>query len=542
VIKSDNAYIPASVQAAMQAGGITSFTMGILETNGFPSNVANDKYFQTAENSLGPSITTNKHQLMRGVFTLEGTIGDDWSWNAFYQHSTVRYWTHAWANDLLANLALAEDAVTVTTANRNTSGLPLGSVVCRSTLNAPTNGCVPINVFGINTASAAALKYIAPANQDFYDLQLNQDEASAAMQGTLPWELPAGKVAVAFGAGYRQEGAVAFSDPRGINGAWSTGNWAYFAPSHYYVYEGFAEVDGPLLKNTIVQSLDFSAAGRITDYSTSGMVETWKVGLTSQVTDDFKLRATYSVDIRAPQLNDLFALANQSASQSVDPKTGNTVSIFTNTIGNPNLLPEVAHTLSAGLIMTPHWVEGLQASVDYYSIHLSGALSTISSNTILQACTTNINDPLCTHLIFAGPAGSAGPALSTILQYNVNVASITTSGFDIQANYTTDFWDGTLGLQTTDTYMDEITQAQPGTLTNDYAGVITGTGGALNSTGSPKWKGTVSTPTPRVPGLGRCRRAGSAPGFSTISGTRAIWRTSRAACPTPWRRTSSTFR
>ena len=35
-------------------------------------------------------------------------------------------------------------------------------------------------------------------------------------------------------------------------------------------------------------------AGRMTSYSTSGMVETWKLGLTSQINDDFRLRLTWS--------------------------------------------------------------------------------------------------------------------------------------------------------------------------------------------------------------------------------------------------------
>ena len=46
----------------------------------------------------------------------------------------------------------------------------------------------------------------------------------------------------------------------------------------YSVEEGFLEVDAPLLKNQYVQSLDLNAAGRFTDYSTSGAVQTWKLG------------------------------------------------------------------------------------------------------------------------------------------------------------------------------------------------------------------------------------------------------------------------
>ncbi|HWC62479.1 MAG TPA: TonB-dependent receptor plug domain-containing protein, partial [Rhizomicrobium sp.] len=163
-IKSDNAYIPASVKATMQATGITSFVMGIIDGNNTPTTVSDKDFFRLATGSLGPAITTNQRQLMRGVVTLEGTLGEDWSWNVFYQHSTVRYWTHSYANAELPNITAAEDAVTVTTANRGTSNLPLGSIVCRSSLpgqaavvvggNPAQAGCVPLDVFGNNVASA----------------------------------------------------------------------------------------------------------------------------------------------------------------------------------------------------------------------------------------------------------------------------------------------------------------------------------------------------------------------------------------------------
>jgi outer membrane receptor protein involved in Fe transport len=506
VIKSDNAFIPSSVRAAMQAGGITSFTMGIIDGNNTPTNVSDSQFFTAAAGSLGPAVTTNQRQLMRGVFTLEGTLGEDWSWNVFYQHSTVRYWTHSFGNGFLPNITAAQDAVTVTTANRGTSNLPLGSIVCRSSLpgqaavtvggNPAVAGCIPLDVFGNGVASANAIAYSVNYNHDFENMQLNQDEAAGEMQGTLPWELPAGKVAVAFGAGYRKEAGINFADPNGLFASWSTGNWAFFPSSSYNVIEGFAEVDAPILKNTFINSLDVSMAGRMTSYSTSGLVETWKLGATAQVTDDFKLRATWSVDIRAPNVSELFALASESNSSVKDPKTQQTQTVFTNTAGNPNLVPEVARTISAGVVLTPSWIENLSASVDYYHINVTGEITTLSSNTFLNQCNPTIpsviypgtlgnpNDPLCTHLVFTGPPapGFSTPSLSFIEQTPINIASQTVSGFDIQANYTMDFWGGTIAWQTVANYNDENTTSQPGTATNDSAG----TGG------TPKWKGILS--------------------------------------------------
>ena len=70
--------------------------------------------------------------------------------------------------------------------------------------------------------------------------------------------------------------------------------------------EGLAELDIPIIKNGIVESLDGNMAGRMTSYSTSGLVETWKLGLTSQINDDVRLRFTMSYDIRAPNLGELY--------------------------------------------------------------------------------------------------------------------------------------------------------------------------------------------------------------------------------------------
>src|SRR5262249_6227472 len=147
----------------------------------------------------------------------------------------------------------------------------------------------------------------------------------------------------------------------------------------YNVIEGFAELDIPVIKNGIVNSLDANLAGRMTSYSTSGLVETWKLGLTSQVNDDIRLRFTMSYDIRAPSLGELFNDGPASGGQ-VDYKTNLTVpSVLSETHGNPNLIPEAATTYSGGIVLTPHWVPGLSMSFDWYSINVKGIIQTPST-------------------------------------------------------------------------------------------------------------------------------------------------------------------
>jgi iron complex outermembrane receptor protein len=496
-IKGDNAYIPASVQQAMIAGGISSFTMGTLNGNNFNNATATgEDYTRQAAGALAPATTYNHRQLMRAVFTLDGSLGSDWLWNAYISHSQTRFWVRTNGVDVLANLEAAQDAVVVTPANRGTSNFALGSIVCRSSLPGQppfvvgkvtaAPGCQPLDVFGEGVASPSAIAYATGNNQDFENMTLTMDVFEASMQGKLPWSLPAGDIAVAFGFHYRKEAGKNVATSTGDAGGYSVGNYSNFPSSDINVKEGFLEVEVPVLKNMVVDSLDFNAAGRMTGYSTSGLVETWKLGFTSQVDEDIRLRSVWSVDIRAPTVQDLFAPANVNTGSATDPKTGLPVSIIANVLGNPALSPEVARTISGGVVLTPHWVPGLTFSLDWYNLNLTSGIAAVSQNLILNTCTANINDPLCSALVFGGANG----ALSIINRVPVNIASQRTSGMDISANYVTDFWDGTLDMSLSANYTDELTINSPGSPPDDYAGVM----GQMASqiAGASKWKGILA--------------------------------------------------
>ena len=202
---------------------------------------------------------------------------------------------------------------------------PSAASPAASTLANPTNGCVPLNPFGLNVISPQAVNYVVDHN-DYYFLNMEQDTARASMQGVLPWNLTgAGAPAMAFGVDYRKETMVSTADPYGAQGALGGGN---FVPvrGEYNIMEGYGELDIPILKDSFVQSLDGNMAGRMTSYSTSGLVETWKLGLTSQVNDDIRLRATWSYDIRAPNLAELFNVIPASGGQ-VDYINGRTIAV-----------------------------------------------------------------------------------------------------------------------------------------------------------------------------------------------------------------------
>lgn len=494
---ADNPFLPDSVRTAAQTLGYPYLYLGTNNMNNMGTTGAHftDNSLTNEAQSLGIPVSTNRRQLFRGVFSLDGSVGDNWSWNAYAQHGLARVRTVVVNNVLKSNYNNAVDAVRVTAANVGTSGLPIGSIACRSSLTNPSNGCQPLNVFGVGNASQAAINYItgpARAGGNWAQSVLNEDVFAASASGTLPaeWSVGAGPIAVAFGAEYRQEGARVTADANALAVGWSVGNFSAFS-GHYSVAEGFGEVTVPLLKDSFVQSLDFNTAGRITSYSTSGMVETWKLGLTSQVNDDIRLRGTWSFDIRAPNLQELFASGFSVAATFADFRNNNVaVNGYTLQGGNPNLKPEQSTTISGGVVLTPHWVEGLQLSADWYSIELRKAIATVSTQVIIQQCAAGVQT-YCNQITFAGtpPAGGNGLApISQIATVPINANSQSVSGLDFQADYSTEFLTGALNLHAVGNYMDQQSQVAGG-VSLDYAGAI---GSDSSPRGIPKFRTTLA--------------------------------------------------
>jgi len=484
-LKPDYAYFPSSVAALIAATpGITSIPFGSTMLGSLPESKANNLSGLGDLAQTFIPVSQNQRQLLRGVIALDGSIGNDWSWNAYYQHGTVAVIQRVLNNPVKANLANALDAVVVTAANRGTSGLAVGTIACRSSLTAPTNGCQPLNVIGAGNASQAAINYINDGNSDInHDIE-NQDVAAASMQGVLPWGLPAGNVAVAFGGEYRREAGHLTAAPISAAAGYSNGNATPFAGT-YNVKEGFLEVNAPLLKNDVVQSLDASVAGRMTDYSTSGLVETWKLGLNSQVNDDIRLRSTWSYDIRAPSINELFSTGSSTFHALPDPFNNgvSTPNVHEVTGGNPNLQPEKSTTVSGGIVLTPHWVPGLSVSLDWYSINIKGAIFALSSTVTIAQCQAGVAF-YCGFL-----KRNAAGVLSEVDDFPGNAASLSVSGLDFQADYNMDLFNGTLQWHLVGNYTDQETQTTAANGTIDYAGAV---GPDSTYAGFPKFRSTLS--------------------------------------------------
>lgn len=427
LIQRDNPFIPVTVRQAMDTAGVTSFRMNRLfydMVNGPGQNPGDAGYNRTQS---------------RLLFALEGKFADSGKWRAYYQRgrSDVSYTRDN--NIVVSRFNQAVD-VTGNPAVGGIAGVAVGAPVCRSTLTNLTNGCIPMNVFGEGSLGAQSIAWVTGAADGFrtrQDLDIALDVYSIDAQYS-PFSTWAGPVSIAAGFEYREESFVATSDAQSQSRIWFVGN---FQPggAGYNVKEGFAEVLVPLLKDSAVGDLELNGAVRRTDYSTSGAVTTWKVGAAYRF-GDLRLRATRSRDIRAPNLNDLFAPQSTFVNQFQDRSLPNspTVPFVTLSGGNPLLTPEIADTWTVGGAYQPSWAPGLTATVDWYSIKIKDAIFGVGGQLLLDLC-YGFNRPAspaaCQSIIPV--AGSTGLAGATLLTGGINAQNVEVEGIDYELSYRT---------------------------------------------------------------------------------------------------------
>lgn len=452
-IRSDNAFIPASVATRLAAAGQTSFTLGTLTGD------------------IGRVKVRNTRELTRWAVGGDGqfNIGaSDWKWDAYYQRSENKISSTAGNNVIVARFNQATDAV------RNAAG----TIVCRSTLTAPTDGCVPFNPLGTGVNNAAAIGYVT--GTAFRDDKLKQNVAAANLTGS-PFSTWAGPVSIAIGAEHRYESVSGLASALDEANAFGAGNF-HASFGSYKVTEGYLEADVPLLRDsTLGKSLDLNGAVRRTHYSTSGNVTTWKLGAVYAPVSDIRFRVTRSRDIRAPNLGELFS-AGQSASGGtiIDRIAGNVAnsSFIALRRGNPVLDPEVADTWGVGAVFTPTFAPGLQASIDYFDIDIKNAVKIPNEQTVVDLCAAG-NAAACAFI-----TRNAAGQITIIATPPANVLSQDARGIDAELAYRLPLADlstsmpGFLTFRALGSYLislknvDNIAVSQGAGTTGDFGGIL----------------------------------------------------------------------
>lgn len=481
-IYRDNPYLPDSIRATLPNATDFITVNSLLQFGPLPR-------------------TKERTDFYLGTVGVEGKISDRFTAQLAYTYGESRFDA---AQSGLYDQRKTYAALDVVTNPAN--GQPTCRVLLDPAYASAFAGCQPLNVMGDPTVLTPA-GYAYATGTSAYSATTKQNSIVGSISGDL-FDLPAGAVSIAIGAEYRDQklDLTSNADPALIDTAAERN--AYFAglrgvpagASIFYltnvgsakgklnVKEAFAELAVPVFKDSpLGAALDLSAAGRITDYSTSGTVKTWKVGGTYKPIEDLLLRATYSRDIRAPNLFELFSGAQQSIGTLIDPVSGVNGVFSAVTAGNPDLKPEIGKTLTFGGVVSPRFLPGFTLSVDYFRLKITDQINTLTAQQILNNC-VSLGSSAVECGFISRPSPTAFPTLIRIAP--ANIAFVDTRGIDVDASYRTRLGEGALSLRVYANYLDKYDTQQNGT-----APIISYAGKSLvNSTptGYPRWRGSLT--------------------------------------------------
>jgi iron complex outermembrane receptor protein len=283
------------------------------------------------------------------------------------------------------------------------------------------------------------------------------------------------------------------------------GAYYFYNPTPFYGWtsatEGYVEVGIPLLRDRpLVKSLSVDLAGRVTDYSISGMQDTWKLGLQWALNNAVQLRGTFSQDVRSPDVIELFNPGSATINSNLFPSsTGtprNQVGGLNFSTGNPDLQPEIAHTTTGGIVLSPTSIEGLQASLDIYKIDIAHSIQQLTPQGVVDGCAAG-NTAYCGLVTVNGvpvttTAGINAATTGVVVTVpTANVGRINTAGVDFETDYTHRVGNGTFSGRLVASYLltENIPTAVTGCSHTQMLGAI---GGCLYSLGYPRWRGVVS--------------------------------------------------
>ncbi len=457
-----NPFIPAALRTQLcGAFGITA-NCAVGNTQEVTLNISR----RFVEN--GPRINDFDNKSSQWTAGLRGSIPflDSWSYDGYLQKGT---------SDQLSTRINWGSASKFQQALRAVS-----PTACTVT----TGGCVPFNVFGAEGSITPAM--LAFFNQTaIQSTSVTQTVKSLSVNGDLgPVKSPFAKapISLALGAEDRVMSAGNLSDgPSQRNGeVLGTGAPLPDRNGTVALKEGFLELVVPLASGILgVHSLNLEGGYRQSEFTTAVSSQnygSWKYGMDWAPIKGLRFRAMQQRATRSPNINELYQpIVSGLSNRPVDPcqlalvsaanantpgtldnlcrVTGVPLSQFGNVPapaagqisntsgGNPNLNPEEADTTTVGFVWEPEFVRGLSVTLDHYKIKINKAVSSATTNQIIDGCYTaalnpgfNAGNPFCGLIVRNVTTGSLNGSAGVITQTS-NLGTVDTEGFDLGVNY-----------------------------------------------------------------------------------------------------------
>ncbi|QIZ76944.1 TonB-dependent receptor [Ferrimonas lipolytica] len=453
-------------------------------------------YINRFLNDMGQRLEEDERTTQRYVASLEGVVWDEWDFEAYGIYGETELERENQNNLIYSNFFNAIDAVEID-----------GEIVCASE-DARAEGCVAANIFADGAVTAEAADYMTTNSVSTATVEQYVFGTSIA-NGAL-FELPAGDVGFAAGIEYRKEKMETTEDELSASGD-TFFNAFPNEKADFDVKEIFAEFTIPLLYDQYgIDSLTFDTAIRYADYSTVGDATSWKVGLDWVVYDDLRVRATYATAVRAPNLGEFYGAETQNffsaddsckvsemeglAPEQLALRQANcaalgvaadfdsdydSASLDGVNKGNEDLDPEESDSYTVGIVFQPEFLDGFSATIDYWNIEITDAISGVSAQTMIDRCIddpSGINNQYCA-LVERDDSGE----IVKITNQVINVAKQEAEGIDFEFAYDVDLYDGDLRTGLIATYLikrDEYAFQDDDDF-DEYQGVA----------GDPEWSG-----------------------------------------------------
>ncbi len=404
-----------------------------------------------------------RHRSYRVLLGVKGEINDVWTYDVNGQYGNTDSHERLTNDVSQQRLGRALDVVGVN-----------GTPTCQSVVDGTDPACVPYNIFSTGGVTPAALRYItATGAQDGYAHQYVLDGKVLGDLSKYGIKSPLADNGLNVAVGMEQRSQTISNQP---NAAYLTGDLLVTGAARptygmYRVTEGFAEVRVPLLENRpFAKALTLNVSDRFAEYAPQGSANAYNFGVEWSPIDAMRFRGTLSRAVRAPNGHELFLSETLSQVAASDPcandpttgrpsasaaacaHTGVTAAQYGKiapansfnqlTGGNPNLRPQIADTVTGGLVFVPtSWVPSLLVSVDYWRIKVERYIGSLAAVDSLNNC-LGTGDPVYCDLIRRDANGSLsvgnGPAAGRVIATGLNTGSFEMSGIDVEGRYVLD--------------------------------------------------------------------------------------------------------